>query len=158
MDNEQILRQQLVNMLTLQQAHMMFDDAVANFPQEHFNTRPPKVEYTFWHLLEHIRICQWDILDYIRNPNYVEPAFPDGIWPQRDATTDMTGWQNTINQFHQDLQELIQMVKNPKTDLYTQIPHGYQGHNILREILIVADHNAYHIGEFGILRQTMGLW
>lgn len=158
MDNEQILRQQLVNMLTLQQAHMMFDDAVANFPQEHFNTRPPKVEYAFWHLLEHIRICQWDILDYIRNPNYAELPFPEGVWPKRDATTDIAGWQNTINQFHHDLQELINMVKNPEIDFYAQIPHGYQGHNILREILIVADHNAYHIGEFGILRQTMGLW
>ena len=151
-------RTQLVNLLTKQQAHQSLDDAVKNFPAKDYNTRPPNVEYTFWHLLEHLRITQWDILDYCRNPNYKNIEWPREYWPARDATTDAAGWQQTLDQFHDDLAELVVIVQNPKTDLYAPIPHGYDGHNILREILVVADHNAYHIGEFGILRQVVKNW
>lgn len=158
MNSDQNLRQQLVNLLLLQQAHMNFEDAVANFPAEHINTKPPKMEYTFWHLVDHIRICQWDILDYIRNPNYKMLEFPKGYWQPRESKTDLAGWNKTIDQFLQDRQTLVEIVKDPASDLYTPIPHGYDGHNILREILIVANHNAYHVGELGILRQMMGLW
>lgn len=157
-DHEQIIRQQLVNMLLVGQAHMRLEEGVANFPPDHYNTRPPQTEYTFWHLLEHIRICQWDILDYIRNPNYQYVTFPDDYWPARDAQTDAAGWNNTLSQFYADRQALVDMVQDVNHDLYAQIPHGSPGHNLLREILIVADHNAYHLGELGILRQTMGLW
>jgi hypothetical protein len=152
------IRKQLVNLLTKQQAHQSLDDAVKNFPAKDYNTRPPNVEYTFWHLLEHLRITQWDILDYCRNSNYRAIEWPRQYWPARDATTDAAGWQHTIDQFHADLDELVAIVKNPKIDLYESIPHGYDGHNILREILVVADHNAYHIGEFGILRQVVNNW
>lgn len=158
MTQDTILRQQLVNLLTLEQAHMSFEAAVQNFPLEHINTRPPKLDYSFWHLLEHLRICQWDILDYIRNPQYQSMPFPEGYWPVRSAQTDAAGWQDTINRFLADRQALVDLVQDPNTDLYSPIPHGYNGHNIVREILIVADHNAYHIGELGILRQMMGLW
>lgn len=158
MTPDALLRQQLVNLLTMPQAHMTFDDAVKNFPSAHYNTRPAGVEYTFWHLLEHLRICQWDILDYCRNPNYQYMEWPRDYWPAPDAVTDAAGWQHSINQFVADLEALVAMVKNPQTDLYVPIPHGYDGHTILREILVVADHNAYHIGEFGILRQITGIW
>ncbi len=158
MTQETVLRQQLVNLLTLEQAHMSFEAAVQNFPLEHINTHPPKLDYTFWHLLEHLRICQWDILDYIRNPQYQSMPFPDGYWPDRSAKTDEAGWQDTMTRFLADRQALVKLVQDPNTDVYSPIPHGYNGHNILREILIVADHNAYHIGELGILRQMMGLW
>lgn len=158
MTPDALLRQQLVNLLTLPQAHMTLQDAVKDFPESHYNTRPTGVEYTFWHLLEHLRICQWDILDYCRNPNYQHMEWPRQYWPGPDAVTDATGWQLSINQFFTDLDALVQMVMNPQTDLYAPIPHGYDGHTILREILVVADHNAYHIGEFGILRQIMGIW
>lgn len=156
--SEAAIRTQLVNLLTKQQAHQSLDDAVKNFPEKDLNTRPPNVEYTFWHLLEHLRITQWDILDYCRNSNYKGIEWPREYWPARDATTDAAGWQHTLDQFHADLDELVAIVKNPKTDLYAPIPHGYDGHNILREILVVADHNAYHIGEFGILRQVIKNW
>ena len=154
--SEQHIRGQLVNMLTVGQAHMMFEDAVCNFPPDEINARAANVEYTFWHLLEHLRICQWDILDYIRNPNYKELTFPDDLWPAREAATDLSGWQKTIQQFLSDRAEIIAIINDPQTDLYSPIPHGYDGHTILREILIVADHNAYHIGEFGILRHIRG--
>ena len=152
------LRTQLVNLLTKQQAHMNLDDALKNFPAKDYNTRPPNVEYTFWHLLEHLRICQWDILDYCRNPDYKSIEWPRDYWPAKDATTDAAGWQHTIDQFHADLAELVAIVLDSKTDLYAPIPHGYDGHNILREILVVADHNAYHTGEFGVLRQIVKYW
>ncbi len=152
------LRNQLVRMLTVQQAHMGLEDAVKAFPAKDYNTRPPNVEYTFWHLLEHLRITQWDILDYCRNPNYKELEWPKGYWPAKDATTDAAGWNHTLNQFIADRDALVAIVQNPQTDLYAQIPHGAAGHNILREILVVADHNAYHIGELGILRQVVGNW
>lgn len=158
MTPDALLRQQLVNLLTMPQAHMTFDDAVKNFPSGHYNTRPTGVEYTFWHLLEHLRICQWDILDYCRNPKYQHMEWPRQYWPAPDAETDAAGWQHSINQFVTDLEALVAMVKNPQTDLYAPIAHGYDGHTILREILVVADHNAYHIGEFGILRQITGIW
>lgn len=153
---EQHIRAQLVNMLTVGQAHMTFEDAVRNFPSDEINARAANVEYTFWHLLEHLRICQWDILDYIRNPNYKELSFPNDLWPARDAITDEAGWQKSIQQFLSDRGELIAIINDPQTNLYSPIPHGYDGHTIFREILVVADHNAYHIGEFGILRHIRG--
>lgn len=156
--SDQHIRAQLVNLLTKGQAHMTFEEAIKGFPLKHINTRPNGVEYTFWHLLEHLRICQWDILDYSRNPGYKELKFPNDLWPARDAVTDATGWQRTIDLFRADLAALVALVQNPQTDLYKQIPHGYDGHTIFREILVVADHNAYHIGEFGILRQVVGIW
>lgn len=152
------LREQLATMLINSQAHMTFEDAISNFPLDHINDYPPTLEYTFWHLLEHLRRCQWDILDYIRNPDYKEPKFPDDLWPSRDAATDAAGWQKTIDGFRADLAELVRIVQDPNTDLYAQIPHGYAGHNVLREILIIIDHNGYHIGEFGILRHVTHLW
>jgi hypothetical protein len=156
--NDQIVRQQLTNMLTIRQAHMTFEDAVANFPEVHYNTKPQGLTYSFWHLIEHIRFCQLDILDYIRNPNYVEPKFPDDLWHKPDATADKAAWDKTIADFIADRDALVAIINDPQTDLYAQIPHAYAGHNILREILVVADHNAYHIGELGVLRQNMNLW
>lgn len=158
MNHDLALPEQLANLLLLRQAHMLFEDAVVNFPAEHFNTCPPNVDYSFWHLLEHIRICQYDILDYIRNPDYTALEFPDGYWSDKTSDCDLAGWNATIEQFYEDRQALVEIIKHPETDFYAQIPHGWDGHTILREILIVADHNAYHIGEFGILRQMMGLW
>ncbi len=156
--SDQHVRTQLVNLLTMQQAHMLFEDAVHAFPADFINVRPPGVEYTFWHLLEHLRICQWDILDYICNPSYRQLRFPDDLWPASQAGTNAGGWQQTVDQFLADRAALVNIVQDPRTDLYRPIPHGYDGHTILREILIVADHNAYHVGELAILRQVAGCW
>ncbi len=156
--NDQHLRQQLVNALTVRQAHQSFDDAIADFPSAHFNTRPPGLGYTFWHLLEHMRIAQADILDYIRNPDYVYRKFPEAYWPPSDAQADEASWRHTISRFKADLAALVAIVQDPTTDLVAQIAHGEPGHSILREILVVAAHNSYHIGEFGSLRAALGLW
>lgn len=156
--NDAVLRKQLINLLMTQQAHMGMDGALANFPLTHINTYPTGVEYTFWHLVDHVRFTQWDILDYIHNPKYKYTAWPSGYWQPKDTMTDEAGWNKSIEQFYADRNELARIVNDPKTDLYAQIPHGEPGHNVLREILVVADHNAYHAGELGILRQVMGLW
>lgn len=94
----------------------------------------------------------------MRNPNYKELTFPDDLWPVREAVIDETGWQKTIQQFLADRAELVAIIDDPQTDLYSPIPHGYDGHTIFREIIVVADHNAYHIGEFSILRHIRGHW
>lgn len=156
---EQELRQQLVNLLIVRQAHMDFEDAVADFPLKHINTKPTNCEYSFWHLLEHIRICQKDILDYITSNNYHWPTFPDDLWPDPTAETDPTGCQATINQFYANRQALVHIIQDPAADLFAPLPNsGKHQHNILREIHIIGAHNAYHTGELGVLRQTMGLW
>lgn len=156
---DQELRNQLVRMLTIRQAHMDFVDAVTDFPAAHINTYPPNCEYTFWHLLEHLRICQKDILDYIQSDEYQWPNFPDDLWPEKSAVTDKRGWQQSIMQFLADREQLVAIINNPEIDLFAPLPNsGHHQHNILREINIIASHNAYHTGELGILRSVMGLW
>ncbi|HVU14366.1 MAG TPA: DinB family protein [Phototrophicaceae bacterium] len=158
MNTDEALRKHVLALLDGGQAHMGFDDVVADFPPDKINAYPPNVVYTPWHLIEHLRITQRDILDYIRDPNYVSPDWPVGYWPERTAKTDAAGWQKTIDQFQQDLADLRAIVADPKTDLLAPIPHGQNGHTVLREALLTADHNAYHIGELGILRQVMNAW
>ena len=159
METEVALRKQLVNLLTVRQAHMDFEDAVTDFPEAHINTKLANCDYTFWHLLEHMRICQKDILDYIQSTDYKWPTFPDNLWPDESAKTDLASWQQTIAHFRQDRQKLVELINDPETDLFASLQNsGEHRHTILREINIVASHNAYHTGELGILRQVMGLW
>ncbi|MFQ5578613.1 MAG: DinB family protein [Anaerolineae bacterium] len=157
MNADSVMRRQLLALLRGGNAHMGFEQAVANFPAEHINRRPPHVSYTPWHLLEHLRIAQRDILEFIRNPNHVSPEWPAGYWPAPDAQTDEAGWRKTIADFQADLAALEELAQNPHTDLFGPIPHA-PDYTIFREILLVADHNAYHTGEFAILRQVMQTW
>lgn len=155
MESDSVLREQLLALLRGGNAHMPFDEAVADFPLESINMKPPNVPYTPWHLLEHIRLAQWDILEFIRNPAHVSPEWPRGYWPAPNEQTDELGWLETISNFQADRSDLEELVKNPATQISAPIPHA-PGYTILREILVVSDHNAYHIGEFAILRQVMG--
>lgn len=157
MTSDQVVRQQLLALLNGGNAHMTFEQAVADFPDEHFNTRPLNIPYTPWHILEHLRIAQWDILDFIRNPDYITPEWPKEYWPDSEATAHQEQWDKTINSFLENLQSLRDIVSDPETDLYGPIPHA-PDYNIFREMLVVSDHNAYHIGEFAILRQVMSTW
>lgn len=158
MTDDTIMRQELVNMLMLRQAHMIFEDAIKDFPEDAYNTKPQNLTYSFWHLLEHIRLAQLDLLDYIINPEYVAPEFPAGYWQSEDSTCTAEQWQQTIEQFYADRQALVDIIMKPETDLQAQIPHAKEGHNIAREVIIAGQHNAYHIGEFGILRHVESLW
>lgn len=151
------LREQLLELINGRGAHMPFDAAVADFPDDAINLRAPNVPYTPWHLLAHIRIAQRDILEYMRNRAYLAPNWPEEYWPARDATATPAGFLQTIEGFRADQAALHELVASPATDLLATIP-GTPGHTILREVRLVGDHNAYHIGEFAILRQVMGTW
>lgn len=154
---ERALRDQIVRLLRGGMAHMTFDEAIADFPLDRINERPPNVPYTPWHLLEHIRIAQWDILDFMINPDYRELPWPQEHWPAPDAVTDAEGWARTIAAFRADFAAVCAIATDPQTDLTARVPWG-DGQIILRELLLVADHNAFHLGEFAILRQVMGTW
>jgi len=130
---------------------------VADFPLEYINSTPPNLSYTPWHLLEHLRIAQRDILEFIQNPKHVSPEWPEGYWPHPESVATPAEWTKTLNSFRADLKSLQALVSNPQTDLYAPIPHA-PDYTILREILVVADHNAYHVGEFAVLRQVMQTW
>jgi len=151
------LRALLVRLLEADDAHMTFEDAVANFPDDAINRRPPNVNYTPWHLVEHLRITQYDILEYVRNPDWVSPHWPVGYWPAPDATGTREQFDASVVRFLEDRAALSELVADPAWDLTAPIPHT-PGHTLLREITIVADHNAYHVGEFAVLRQVMGTW
>ncbi len=139
-------------------AHMGFDEAVADFPAWAINQRAPNVDYTPWHILEHLRITQWDILEYVRDPRrHVSPRWPVGYWPAKDAETDEAGFQRTIEQFRADLQALEAIALHPDSDLLAVLD-GTPGHTLLRELTLVGNHNSYHLGEFAVLRQVMGSW
>jgi hypothetical protein len=155
--DDHALRVQLTELLDGAGAHMSFDEAVADFPDEAINRRPPNVEYTPWHLLEHVRLTQADILEYVTNEAYVEPSWPAAYWPDREATATRPMFDETIRGFRTDLAALRALLTDPARDLHAVIP-GTPGHTLLREVRIDADHNAYHVGEFAVLRQVMGTW
>lgn len=151
------LREQLAQLLERGNAHMSFEEAVAEYPMSHINTVFPNGSYGAWHLLEHLRLTQWDILDFIRNPHYRELAWPEDYWPSPDQQATPDDWQRTIHDFLADQQALRAIILDPQTDLWAPIPQG-TGQTVAREIMVVADHNAYHIGELAIMRQVMGTW
>ncbi len=157
MTADEILRKELLALLGGGNAHMNMDEAVADFPLEFINQRPPNVTYTPWHLLEHLRITQWDILEFVRDPQHVSPEWPLGYWPAPDALATPEQWRHTLEAFRADLQAMREITQDPNTRILAELPHA-PGYTLLREILLAADHNAYHIGEFAILRQVMGTW
>ncbi len=155
--DDNALRQQLARFLDGRDAHMPFDAAVADFPDDAINAKAPNVTYTPWHLAEHVRYTQADILEYITSRTYKDKDWPREYWPDPDATATPAQFAATIQGFKDDRDALKAIVLDPATDLYAVIP-GSPGHTILREIRVVGDHNAYHTGEFAILRQIMGTW
>lgn len=153
MDPRALIRE----VLTQERGHMGLDEAVADFPVKHINTKPPNVDYSFWHILEHLRIAQWDLLEYVQNPKHVSPEWPEGYWPAPDATTDAAGWKRTIAAIRKDLARLDRMLADPAVDLFAPVPFA-NDKTVLRCTFLAVDHNAYHLGEFAILRQVAKLW
>lgn len=151
------LRHQLLVLLRSGNAHMSFDEAVADFPMDRINDRAPNVPYTPWHLLEHIRRAQRDILSYIQDDPYEELTFPDDFWPRPDLDAGEEEWNDTIRRYNADLKSLETIVADESQDLDATVPTSNE-HTILREIITVASHTHYHLGEFAILRQVMGTW
>jgi hypothetical protein len=157
MNTDQSLREHLLYLLRGGGAHLHFDAAVADLPPKLRGARVAGVPHTPWRLLEHMRIAQWDILEFSRNPKHVSPPFPEGYWPQGDAPPDAAAWDRTVAAFRADLRAMEDLVADPETDLFARIPHG-EGQTILREALLVADHNAYHLGQLVVLRRALGAW
>jgi hypothetical protein len=154
--SDNVLQEQLLALLGGRNAHMGFEDAIRDFPEEYINRKASHVSYTFWHLLEHMRIAQWDILEFVRDPDHVTPDWPDNFWPSKNKKADLSQWNRTIEDIRSDLAAVEKIIKDPDTDFFGPIPHA-PDYNIFREILLVADHNAYHVGEFLTLRQVMGI-
>lgn len=156
-DDREGIRRQLVIGLRGEDAHMTFEDAVADLPAWAINGRPPNVEYTAWHLVEHLRITQWDILEYIRNPDHVSPEWPREYWPAPSAETDPAGFRASVTGFLADREALAAIALDPSVDPLAPIPHA-PSHTVARELRVVANHNSYHVGELAVLRQVMGSW
>ena len=151
------LRRHLVDLLRGGNAHLDFERAVKDFPSQLRGKKPKGAPHTAWQLLEHLRIAQWDILEFSRNPKHVSPSWPDSYWPKTEAPPSAASWNNSVRSFRADMKAMIRLVVNEKSDLYARIPHG-EGQTLLREALLVADHNAYHVGQLVLLRRLLGAW
>jgi hypothetical protein len=157
MSSEESLRVHLLDLLGGGNAHLDFEKAVAGLPVELRGAKPPGLPHTPWRLLEHMRIAQWDILRFSIDPKHISPEFPDGYWPEGDSPPDADAWEQSVEAFRADLRAMMDLVSNPETDLFKPISHG-QGQTILREALLVADHNAYHLGQLIVVRRLLGAW
>jgi len=155
--SDSVLREQLLTLLEGGKAHVNFQAAITNFPLEYINSRAAGIPYSSWDLIEHMRIAQYDILDFIKNPDYEELKWPDDYWPPKEegATSEM--WNTTIMKFRDDLDALKKIIKDPQTDFTSPIPHAPK-YTVLREILLVADHNAYHTGQLITLRRALQIY
>jgi hypothetical protein len=151
------LRDHLVKLLRGGTAHVDFDSAIKGFPVNLRGKRPKGSPHSPWEILEHLRVAQWDILDFTRNKSYAPMKWPDDYWPKTPAPPSATAWSKSVRAFRDDLEAMCALVNNPKVDLLARIPHG-DGQTVLREALLVADHNAYHMGELVLARRLLGAW
>ena len=156
-DRDRSLRDHLLKLLTTEQAHAGFEKAIEKLPAELRGKRPRGADHSAWELVEHLRIAQWDILDFSRNPNYKHLAWPDEYWPRTPAPPDDKAWDKSVRAFRRDLKAFCELISDPATDLYAPVPHG-DGQTILREAMLIADHNAYHVGQLVLVRQLLGAW
>ena len=156
-DRSSLLRQLLVEVLKGGHAHATFDAATKNLPAALRGKRPRGAEHSPWEILEHLRIAQTDILEFSRNSKHKSPDWPTGYWPANQAPPDEKAWDKSVRAFRRDLKAMCNLVTNESTDLFAKIPHG-SGQTILREALLVADHNAYHLGEMVLVRRLLGAW
>jgi hypothetical protein len=146
-----------LNLLSGKGAHVDFDAATADFPEELRGKLVASAPHTAWQLLEHLRIAQWDILEFSRDPKHQSPEWPAGYWPKTRRPPDSDAWDNSIHRFREDLDAMRKLISDPRRDLFARIPHG-DGQTLLREALVLADHNAYHLGQLVFLRKLLGAW
>jgi hypothetical protein len=156
-DQTAALREHLLYLLRSGGAHVDFEAAVADLPPDLRGGKVAGLPHTPWRLLEHLRIAQWDILEFCRNPRHASPTFPEGYWPKGDAPPDDVAWNRSVAAFRADLRAMQALVADPATDLFAPLPHG-KGQTVLREALLVADHNAYHLGQLIVVRRLLGAW
>ena len=157
MKKEKSLRKHLVKLLEGGEAHVTFDDAIKGLPPAMRGKRPAGADHSPWELLEHMRIAQWDILEFSRSAKHVSPKWPDEYWPKTQTPADDKAWAKSVRGFKTNLKAMCTLVAAKSTDLYDPIPHG-DGQTMLREALLVADHNAYHIAQLVLVRRLLGAW
>jgi uncharacterized damage-inducible protein DinB len=157
MPQDQPLRDHLLELLRGGHAHLKLDKAIADLPPELRGAKASGLPHTVWQLLEHLRLAQWDILEFSRDPKHASPDWPAGYWPKTEAPADNAAWEKSLESFHRDLQAMQDLVADPKTDLFAKIPWG-DGQTVLREAMMLADHNAYHLGQIVSVRQALGAW
>jgi hypothetical protein len=155
--DDALLREHVLYLLRGGGAHLSFEKAVANLPSELRGARPKGLPFTPWQLVEHMRIAQWDILGFSRDPKHISPPWPEGHWPEGDAPKDSAAWERSLKAFRSDLRAMQRLVREPSTDLFADI-RGGEGQTILREALLVADHNSYHLGQLVLVRRLLGAW
>jgi hypothetical protein len=151
------MRTHAARLLSWRDAHVTFEEAVRDLPPDLQGRAPAGLPYSPWQLLEHMRLTQLDILEFCRNADYQEPRWPDDYWPSTAKPTSGEAWQESIDGFLRDREELARLAQDASVDLEAEIPHG-SGQTYLRELLLVADHNAHHLGEFIVLRRLLGAW
>jgi len=156
-NSDKALRDHVLYLLDGGGAHVKFDDVIKGIPPKLRGKKPNGLPHSCWMLLEHLRLAQWDILEFSRNKKHVSPDWPSGYWPTSDAPPSTAAWNASIQKFRKDLKTMEALVANPKTDLLAPIPWG-DGQTILREALLVADHNAYHLGQLLDVRRLIGAW
>jgi hypothetical protein len=157
MKNDKALRKHLLYLLIDGGAHLQFDDAVKDMPLTLQGKRPKGGEHSPWQLLEHLRITLWDILEFSRDPKHASPEFPSGYWPKTEAPPDEKAWSKSAAAFRAHLKGMTKLVEDDSVDLFARIPHG-DGQTILREVLLAADHTAYHLGQLVEVRRALGAW
>jgi hypothetical protein len=151
------LREHVIYLLDGGGAHAKFEDVVKDFPVKARGQKPAGLPHSPWMLLEHMRLAQWDILEFSRNPKHESPEWPEGYWPKTEAPPSASAWETSLNNFGKDLKAMRDLVEDPKTDLFAKIPGG-DGQTILREALLLADHNAYHLGQLVDAKRALGAW
>ncbi|HLI30368.1 MAG TPA: DinB family protein [Terriglobia bacterium] len=151
------LRKHLLYLLEGGGAHVSFETAIARLPRKFRGAKPPGAPHSPWQLLEHMRIAQWDILEFSRNPKHVSPEWPEGYWPATESPPGDRAWNKSLLAFRTDLQAMKKLVADPSVNLFSRILHG-DGQTILREALLIADHNAYHLGQLILVRRLLGAW
>jgi DinB family protein len=155
--NNKMLRQHLLDLLQGGGAHAKFDDVMAGIPAKLRGKKPAGLPHSPWMLLEHLRIAGWDILEFSRNSKHVSPKWPEEYWPKTVAPPNAAAWNTSLKKFRRDLQAMATLINHPKTDLFAHIAWG-EGQTILREALLLADHNAYHLGQMMDVRRLLGAW
>jgi len=156
-NTDQSLRNHLIELLDGGHAHVTFDKVVAEFPAKLRGHIPEGLPHSAWMLLEHMRLAQWDILEFSVNPKYKSLKWPDDYWPKSPVPASAAAWDKSIHSFREDLEAMKKLVKDPKTDLFAKITWG-DGQTVLREAMLVANHNSHHLGQLIDVRRSLGIW
>jgi hypothetical protein len=158
--NDASLRKHIQSLLRGGGAHLSFEQAIADLPAPLRGEKPPGAAHTIWQVVEHMRIAQWDILEFSRDPKHVSPEFPTAYWPRAEDPQDAPAWERSLALFRADLAAMAKLVADPKRDLFARVEHpeAKDEHTLLREALLVADHNAYHLGELVLIRRLLRSW